>query len=262
MYSAKDKFAIYEESVQAADTEVDFITQCFKLYFRRNPSVLREDFCGSAWLCAEWIKLGRNKQAFGIDINSEVLAWGMERHIQNLSPSQQRRIELINGDVLEVQTKKADIIAALNFSYWTLRERDILKAYFINAYNNLNHHSMLVLDIFSGSEAGLVKVEKRKYTDFTYIWSQEYYNPLNGDFTCSISFEFEDQPKMSRVFEYHWRLWTPPEIKDLLYEAGFNEISFFLRESDSNGYLTGNTEEVSQINDPDLVWLAYIVAIK
>lgn len=257
-----DKYALYEESVQASDAEVDFLQQCFGQFFKRKPKILREDFCGSGWLCAEWVKSNRNRKAIGVDLHQGVLDWGTRQHMEKLTPNQQNRVSLIHDNVLSVETEKADIITALNFSYWIFRSRPLLRAYFQRAYNALKNESMLVLDIFSGPDASSIKTEKRTYKNFTYVWEQESYNPLNADFVCNIHFEFKDGSAIRKAFEYHWRLWTPHELREMLYDVGFNEVTIFLRESDDNGWLTGNTEEIHSLEDPDLVWLAYIVATK
>ena len=258
----RDKFALYEESVQASDAEVDFLHQCFGQFFKRKPIVLREDFCGSGWLCAEWVKSNRTRRAIGVDLHQGVLEWGVTQHMEKLTKSQQKRVALIHDNVLSVETEKADIVTALNFSYWIFRSRSLLRAYFQRAYNALNNDSMLVLDIFSGPDASSIKTEKRTYKDFTYVWEQESYNPINADFVCNIHFEFKDGSAIRKAFEYHWRLWTPHELREMLYDVGFKEVCIFLRESDDKGWLTGNTEEVQSLDDPDLVWLAYIVATK
>jgi hypothetical protein len=260
--SQRDKYALYEESVQASDAEVDFLQQCFGQFFKRKPVVLREDFCGSGWLCAEWVKSSRTRRAIGVDLHQGVLEWGIKQHMEKLTKTQQSRVALIHDNVLGVETEKADIISALNFSYWIFKDRSLLRAYFQRVYQALNNDSMLVLDTFSGPEASYIKTEKRSYKDFTYVWEQESYNPINADFVCNIHFEFKDGSAIRNAFEYHWRLWTPHEIREMLYEVGFKEVTVFLRESDDKGWLTGNTEEVHSLEDPDLVWLAYIVATK
>jgi len=260
--SQRDKYLLYEESVQASDAEVDFLQQCFAQFYKRKPIVLREDFCGTGWLCAEWVKSNRSRRAIGVDLHEEVLQWGTKHHMNKLSLSEKKRVQLIHDNVLGVETKKADIITALNFSYWVFKNRVLLRAYFLRAFNALNKNSMLVIDLFSGAEASAVKTEKREYKDFTYLWEQESFNPINADFVCNIHFEFKDGSALRNAFEYHWRLWTPQELRELLYDVGFSEVTVFLRESDDDGSLTGNTEEIDLIEDPDLVWLAYIVATK
>jgi hypothetical protein len=262
MAAQSDKFALYEESVQASDAEVDFLQQCFGQFFKRKPIVLREDFCGSGWLCAEWVKSNPKRRAIGVDLHQGVLEWGTRQHLGKLTKSQKNRVSLIHENVLSVETEKADIITALNFSYWTFKSRAFLRAYFQRAFNALNSDSMLVLDIFSGPDASSIKTEKRTYKNFTYVWEQESYNPINADFVCNIHFEFKDGSAIRKAFEYHWRLWTPHELREILFDVGFNEVTIFLRESDDKGWLTGNTEEIHSLEDPDLVWLAYIVATR
>ena len=52
-----DKHILYEKSVQTPDSDVQFMKRVFKAERGRLPQVLREDFCGTAALCCEWIKM-------------------------------------------------------------------------------------------------------------------------------------------------------------------------------------------------------------
>jgi hypothetical protein len=257
-----DKHALYEESVQAADSEVDFIEQCFALYFPHKPSVLREDFCGTGWMCAEWVRNKSGRSAIGVDLDQEVLNWGIKKHIHALSPRKQKQVMLLHENVLQAKTEHADIITALNFSYWIFKERKTLSAYFRKVYKALKPQALFIIDLFGGSDAGEIKTERRSYQKFDYLWEQESYNQIDGSFVCNIHYEFRDGSSLRNAFTYDWRLWTPPEIRDILGEAGFSDVSFFLRESNKNGFLTGNTEEVITMEDPDLVWLGYLVGVK
>ena len=47
---------LYEKSVQTPDIEVVFIDKVFRKEFGRPATFLREDFCGTALMCAEWVK--------------------------------------------------------------------------------------------------------------------------------------------------------------------------------------------------------------
>ena len=56
---------LYEQSVQNADVEVEFIDRVFRKEFGRKPTFLREDFCGTALLCADWVKPTRGQHRPG-----------------------------------------------------------------------------------------------------------------------------------------------------------------------------------------------------
>ena len=80
MAEKADKYKCYLKSVQSPEHEVEFFDKAFKDEFHRKPTTLREDFCGTFSVCCEWVKLGRQRTALGVDLDPEPLAWG-EKHI-------------------------------------------------------------------------------------------------------------------------------------------------------------------------------------
>ena len=84
-YTARtaDKHVLYQLSVQDADAEFDLVTRIFRSRRKRLPLSFREDFCGTALLSAHWVKNGKGRTATGIDIDDQVLQWGIDH---NLSP--------------------------------------------------------------------------------------------------------------------------------------------------------------------------------
>ena len=44
---------------------------------------------------------------------------------------------------------------------------------------------------------------------------------------CHIHFSFPDGSKIKKAFTYDWRLWTLPEIRELLLEAGFQRATVY-----------------------------------
>ena len=81
-----DRHALYQESVQDTESEVTFLTRMYKKLRGRPALSLREDFCGTALLCAEWIKkkgrtagASRAAQAFSTiqDVNAKSAVTGL-----------------------------------------------------------------------------------------------------------------------------------------------------------------------------------------
>ena len=84
---------------------------------------------------------------------------------------------------------------------------------------------------------------------------------ITGDCTCYIHFKFPDGSKLKRAFSYAWRLWTAPELKDMLHDAGFRKVTVYWEGEDEDG--EGNGEFTpSETGEADLAWIAYIVAEK
>ena len=96
-YTAKtaDPHALYQEAVQCPEVEVKFINRVFKKRFGRKPSVLREDFCGTAILCCEWVKARKANRAVGVDIDDSVLDWGRAHNIAALGDDERERVTLV-----------------------------------------------------------------------------------------------------------------------------------------------------------------------
>lgn len=52
---------------------------------------------------------------------------------------------------------------------------------------------------------------------------------------CAIHFHFPDGTRMRNAFRYTWRLWTLPEIRELLTEAGFRNVTVYWEGDDNKG---------------------------
>ncbi len=92
-----------------------------------------------------------------------------------------------------------------------------------------------MLDIYGGPEAQVLQFEERECDGFTYIWDQDVFNPLTHEYRCKIHFRFPDGTELQDAFEYHWRLWTVPEVRELLSEAGFRSVAVFWEGADDEG---------------------------
>ena len=261
MAVAADRHVCYQMSVQAVDAEIDFIDDTFKDLRGRRPEVIREDFCGTANSSCEFVSRRRGNRAYGVDLDGPTLDWGREHNIDKLPASARKRVTLLKENVLTVRTEPVDAVLAMNFSYYTFQKREQLLAYFKNVHRSLADGGIFFLDCYGGSEAHSECREKRKINkDFNYIWEQAHFSPITGEMTCFIHFHFSDGSKMNKAFEYVWRLWTLPEIREVLEEAGFTASTVYWEgtEEDTN---EGNGEfEPNEVGDADPAWIAYVVA--
>ena len=73
MAEQADLHALYQESVQNAEFELDFIEATFKEWCDRKPHSMREDFCGTALSCCEWVTRSEKNTAVGVDFEQSVL---------------------------------------------------------------------------------------------------------------------------------------------------------------------------------------------
>lgn len=254
-----DRHALYEQSVQNVESEVEFIRDTFKELRGREPVSFREDFCGTAAAACEWIRQGPEKSAIGVDIDEQVLDWGRRHNVAAMQPDQQARLQLHRESVLDVVTEPVDVVGAFNFSYYLFKTRDEMRAYFRAACRGLKPDGILFLDGFGGHEAAEEMKEKTKYDNFTYIWDQASFHPISGDMLCHIHFKFPDGSKLKKAFSYSWRLWTLPEIREVLAEAGFQRITVYWEGTDEDGEGDGEFKPDEQ-GEADAGWIVYITA--
>ena len=260
-----DRHLLYQHAVQDVEAEIDFVEQTWSELRQRPAVFLREDFCGTANTACEWVIRDDDHQAVGVDLDREVLEWGRLNKLADLDEEQLERIELLNEDVLQTRPGLADIILAMNFSYYLFLTRDDMREYFINVLDGLVSDGIFFLDAYGGYEAPMVLTEPRECqdvdgNDFTYIWDQATFNPINSCMDCHIHFEFPDQSRMEKAFSYQWRLWTLPEIREILYEAGFSKVDIYWEGTDEVKNEGNGVYTPSETGDADPGWVCYIVA--
>ena len=260
MAAKADKHKLYEASVQCSEAEIDFVDNTFRKLRQRQAQYLREDFCGTANTSCEWVRRRSTNRAVCIDLDPDVLDWGRRHNIVALTAAEQKRIELVNEDVLNAKGEPMDVVLAMNFSYWIFKDRDAMVRYFRHVHDCLEKDGVFFLDACGGYEAFREMTESTEYKNFTYIWDQHRYNPITGDYVCKIHFKFKDGSKLKNAFRYEWRLWTLPELSEMLAEAGFKPTVYWEgtdEDGDGNGEFTPTKE-----GEADAGWIAYIVAEK
>jgi hypothetical protein len=250
---------LYEKSVQAVDLEAEFLEQTFRELRGREPLTFREDFCGTASLACEWVKQRPRRHSIGVDTDAATLDWGRRHRVAKLSEAARARVKLLNDDVRTVTTEPVDIVGAFNFSYFCFKTRDEMRAYFERVHAALNPDGLFFLDAFGGPEASDIQKEKTKLDGFTYVWEQAEFEPVTSRILCHIHFKFPDGSKIKRAFTYDWRLWTLPELRELLTEAGFSKVRVYWEGDDGEGGGNGEFKE-HETGEADLAWIAYLVA--
>lgn len=261
MAEQADRHELYEAAVQNVEEECKFIARTFRELRGRDALSWREDFCGTASAACEWVRRDERRTAVGVDIDPEVLDWGRNNRVNQLDAGQQARLRLIEANVLEVDTGLVDCVGAFNFSYWIFQSRPLMLQYFRSIRETLVDDGIFFLDAFGGYEAYEEMKEKTKYDDFTYVWEQARYSPVTGEMDCYIHFKFPDKSRLKRAFSYTWRLWSLPEIVELLAEAGFRNPTVYWEGTDEDG--EGNGVFTPEAHgEADAGWIAYIVAEK
>lgn len=260
-----DRHHLYELSVQCAEAEIDFVEQTFKQRRKRSAKSLREDFCGTANVCCEWVRRNKKHTAIGVDLDAEVLQWGRLNRVAQLSKGARSRVTLVEDNVLSASTGQVDVLLAMNFSYWLLRDRADLLKYLKTARRHLVKDGIMFMDAYGGYDSFREIQEEREIDDggegFTYTWDQANFNPITNELECHIHFDFVDGSSIPEAFSYHWRMYTLPEIRDLLQEAGFSKVTVYWQGWDEDGEADGEFEPAEEA-EADAGWICYIVAEK
>ena len=236
-----------------------------RFYKKRTGEPLRrfrEDFCGTALLSCEFVRLHRENRAIGIDLDASTLKWARKHNLSRLDPDQRSRVRLLRGNVLDLRRPRVQVTAALNFSYSVFKTRKLMLEYMRNAYRSLKPRGMLMMDAWGGSDTLIKTEDRRRQHGFTYVWDQAQFDPVSHDILCKIHFEFRDGTRMRNAFVYDWRLWTLPEMQEIMSEAGFRDVHVLWEGTDrETGEGNGVFRRVTRGGDED-AWIAYVVGRK
>ncbi len=271
MADGADKYALYRLSVQDPPHEVAMFRRFFKDAYGRWPTSLREDFCAAFSVCGEWVSSEPSHTAIGIDLDPEPLDYGRTHTLATLPADAQRRLTLLQQDVMEA-TASAEVIAAQNYSFFLFKKRPELLRYFQAVRRSLPKEGLFVFDMMGGSSfyrddieesrkvARPTALAKQRNPPFRYVWHQAAFNPITADALFHIHFRFPDGSSLEEAFTYDWRLWTLPELLELLEEAGFSQRHVYWETLDKDGDPSGNYRRAT-IGRPDPAWLCYVVAL-
>lgn len=255
-----DKYDLYRRAVQSPEDDVRFLREIYRKLKHREPKTLREDFCGTAAMSTEWVKLNKSHKAFGVDLDPEPVAYGEKHYLSALQPEQRQRIHLALKNVLHRGLPKADISVGLNFSYFLFKSRPLLREYFKNVHRSLNPKGIAVFDVFGGTQCTDSIEDRTRHKGFTYFWDQKDFDPITNYANFGIHFKVGKR-KHKNVFTYDWRMWSIPELKEILHEAGFPKAEVYWEGTSRDGGGSGNFRKVTK-GESCLAWIAYIIAEK
>ena len=269
MADLADPHILYEKSVQSPDFDLPFFAESFENHTGRPLRLLREDFCGTAALSAYFVTQHPENHAIGVDLDWPTLNWGIKHHVSLLPVDQQNRLTLIHGNVLDPHSSQVQLAVALNFSYMIFKDRPTLRQYFKRAKESLQPGGMFILDIWGGSESQVLQEEPRDIDnpeddgigDFTFIWDQDAFDPTTYFCTMRMHFTFQDDSEMRNAFVYDWRMWTMPEVMELMNEAGFRDVHFLWEGTNRKTNEGTGTYHRVEKGEADLAWVTYIVGV-
>jgi SAM-dependent methyltransferase len=251
--SAPTRYELYERAVTGGPALAKFINALH----RGKPKVLAEDFSGSAALARAWVALDLSHRAVAIDRDPEALA--------AIPPTP--RLTTVQLDVMKCKVR-ADIIAATNFPvcYWHTR-RDLLR-YLRSCRARLKRGGFFVADLYGGPSAWRTGRQTMRLPfhagTLTYTWHQRVADGLTGRVQNSIHFRV--QPTKGRAityrdaFTYDWRLWSIPELRDAMHDAGFRETEVHDRLGAAMDHLGNIFTRPVEPGELDEDYVVYVVA--
>lgn len=258
-----DKYYYYKDSVQSPENDAEFLRQTYVELRAEEPKSFREDFCGTFALCCEWVKLSDQNQAIGVDIDPEPTSYGKRNYLTELSDEQRERVNIHLANVTEFSPPSVDVCCALNFSYFIFKKREELKDYFTKVHNSLNDNGLFFMDCFGGAKCCEANEEETEDDEkgYSYFWDQDSFDPITNEAKFYIHFKRDGEARREKVFSYDWRMWSLPELRDILEEVGFSSSFVYWEGSDEDGEGNGIFERTDAGEECE-AWVAYIVAAK
>lgn len=279
-----DKHDLYELCAQSPERDARLIHAILNDGRRSRGGAsptLGEDFCGTAALSEAWCRMLPKGHAVAVDIDPAVLAAARSRGREH------DRLKLIRGDA-RTQKSPVDAIAVLNFSICEWHTRAKLVAYLKAARSRLRPGGVIVCDLYGGSDAfttGMIDqtlrlpkppmpphplADKVSGMRVLYSWEQRSADPFTGRVVNAMHFDVQPVKKsggaqagkplvLIDAFVYDWRLWSVPELREAMADAGFTSTAVYPRmpdavDSDGRVY-------VEPIADPAAIADAYNVFV-
>lgn len=261
-----DKYAYYQVAVQSPEDHVHIFERMFQELRGKPALTLREDFCGTFLISCEWVKSNPKRRAVGVDLDPEPLEYGRKNHFKKLKATEQKRVKLCEQNVMTVTKDKFDVVGAGNFSFFVFKTRDILVRYFKSVLKSLNKDGILAIELAGGP--GFVKqgreqrtIKTKELGKFTYYWDQKSFDPIHNHGMYAIHFKTRDGVFHRDAFTYDWRVWSIPELKEAMIEAGFKEAHVYWEGTDRDGSGTGEFLR-TEAGENDFSWIAFVVGTK
>lgn len=269
-----DKYLYYTHAVQAPDENMAFLRDIYQEQRphlaspstggQRSGLTLREDFCGTFANSIAWVLLDDAFIAHGLDLDPEPLAYGRQRYLPTLPRELAQRLHIAQGDVRTAPLAPCDVTAALNFACCFFRERATLKGYLQRVLAALRPDGIFVCDLLGGpfyQDENEHELELDEPHPFSYFLEQTRFDPITAEADFAIHFKRMGEPKRRDIFTYTFRLWSIPELRDLLLESGFSDVKVYWEGSKRDGSGNGLWKVETQGDACDS-WLAYLVALR
>lgn len=252
-----DRHELYQLAVQSPQADVDLLQQVYQQARGKLAFHFREDFCGTAATLCAWLEQGAEFSGEGYDIDRATVCWGERNNFKPLGKAR-ARASLQVADARAPSLRAPDVRCAFNFSYWIFRERDLLLEYFRGVHTDLAADGVFVMDLHGGAEVFSEEEQVTDCDDFDLVCHQTDVSPVDNCANLALHFRFPDGSALHNAFEYRWRIWSLPELTDIMHQAGFADIRchWCIDEKDETRY------ELTRVGYNDPAWIACLAAVK
>ena len=224
-----DRFDLYELCTQTPERDVALL----RAIHGGTARVLGEDFAGTGALAHAWARTVRGGRSIAVDRDPEPLR----------RRGAAARVTKLVADVRRVAAR-VDLLAALNFSVCEWHARRDLVAYLRHARRRLARGGCFVADLYGGEGAFEVGRQRERHRGprgerVLYEFEQRAADALTGRVVDALHFEVAaggaaakrrgGVTKLRDAFVYDWRLWSIPELRDALRDAGFVKSEVYSR---------------------------------
>lgn len=255
-----------------------------------RPSVLAEDFCGTAAASRAWVKHVTAGRAVAADMDAAVLGEARRRARR---AGVARRVRFVQTDLTRVSpavragAPMADVLFVGNFSIGEIHARRDLVRYLKRSRARLREGGVMVCDTYGGETAfatgALVRTHEVGPTarlngarrsrvrrtgletraTIRYTWQQRAADPLTGMVENALHFRVlragEVVREITDAFVYRWRLWGVPELREAMREAGFSRTDVYAQVADARD-ATGR-HYARPIEGPEALDPSYVVCV-
>lgn len=226
-----DRHELYERCVQVPERLVPLLLAIHG----GSPTVLGEDFCGTAALSRCWVRSVPGGRAIALDHDPAVLVLAEARAAEEGAHG----IELMCGDARSASDPVrhgCDVLFVGNFSIGEIAARAELVLYLRRARARLSNHGTFICDIYGGATAFRTGAVERVHAlpdgrRIRYTWEQRRADPMSARVENALHFRVERRGEIEEewtdAFVYRWRLWSLAELRDALEEAGYADVVFW-----------------------------------
>jgi len=251
-----DKHDLYELCVQNPEALIPLLNAIHS----NAPLTLAEDFSGTAILSHQWVEQSDQHRAIATYLDQEAL----NKHGNH--PQIKKHLANVNDAI-----DPADILFVGNFSIGYHHTRAELITYLKKAHARLEKSNGIFLCDTYGGENAYTLGGVHRPTPMgdgrlcRYTWEQRDADPLTGMVTDVIHFRIEHAGTITEeyddAFTYHWRLWSVPELRDAMREAGFKQVQCYSKlpdaiDDEGNAYINPIQDPQEELEESFIVLIA------